>query len=288
MKKIRMLLVILLCACLLAGAAAAEEEDIDLEDLLDIEITEIEEAVVWTFPVALEDMNPEYIQLVNNHYQLDESYVPDDLVKLIKDPDSGPSKGGVRWDGSQSDGKYVGQYLREDCAQALYEMNAVMRSIDGFKVMYVKSAYRSYSKQKSILGGRANPNDGWVARPGCSDHQTGLGCDFIPYNWTKKSGRTGGMNDKMMKEKECQWMAEHCQEYGFIIRYPSDKKEITEINSEPWHLRYVGIPVATYIMENNLCLEEFTEQLQAAIQDYLARGGDTAKVEAYILTPTDE
>ena len=104
MKKIRMLLVILLCACLLAGAAAAEEEDIDLEDLLDIEITEIEEAVVWTFPVALEDMNPEYIQLVNNHYQLDESYVPDDLVKLIKDPDSGPSKGGVRWDGSQSDG----------------------------------------------------------------------------------------------------------------------------------------------------------------------------------------
>ena len=55
-----------------------------------------------------------------------------------------------------------------------------------------------------------------------------------------------------------------------------------------WHMRYVGIPVAMYIMDNNLCLEEFTEQLQEAIQDYLARGGDTAKVEAYIQTPTDE
>ena len=83
-------------------------------------------------------------------------------------------------------------------------------------------------------------------------------------------------------------MAEHCQEYGFIIRYPADKKEITEINTEPWHLRYVGIPAATYIMENGLCLEEFNDQLQEAIQDYLARGGDPAKVEAFIQVSTDE
>ena len=83
-------------------------------------------------------------------------------------------------------------------------------------------------------------------------------------------------------------MADHCQEFGFIIRYPADKQEITEINTEPWHLRYVGIPVATYIMENGLCLEEFTEQLQQAIQDYLAAGGDKAKVEKFIQTPTEE
>ena len=64
--------------------------------------------------------------------------------------------------------------------------------------------------------------------------------------------------------------------------------EITEIYTEPWHLRYVGIPVATYIMENGLCLEEFTEQLQQAIQDYLEAGGDRAKVEKFIQTPTEE
>ena len=282
-----MLVLLLLCVFMLPVPAGGEisEEEVDLDDLLNIEIDEIEEFAVWNFPVALEDMNPEYIRLVNNHYMLEPDYVPEDLVKLIRDPNSGASKGGVRWDVSQSDGKYVGQYLREECAQALYEMNAVMRSIDGFKVMYVKSSYRSFKKQRDILGGRKDPNDGWVAKPGCSDHQTGLGCDFIPYNWTKQSGRTGGMNDKMMKEKECQWMAEHCQEYGFIIRYPMDKKELTEINMEPWHLRYVGIPAATYIMENNLCLEEFTEQLQAAIQEYLAAGGNLEKVQAFIQEP---
>ena len=56
--------------------------------------------------------------------------------------------------------------------------------------------------------------------------------------------------------------------------------DITEINAEPWHLRYVGIPVAAYIMENGLCLEEFVWQLQAAIQDFLDRGGDPEIVAA--------
>ena len=83
-------------------------------------------------------------------------------------------------------------------------------------------------------------------------------------------------------------MAEHCQEYGFILRYPADKEDVTEINYEPWHMRYVGIPAATYIMENGLCLEEFVEQLQQAIRDYLAEGGDRAKVEACIQNPTEE
>ena len=47
------------------------------------------------------------------------------------------------------------------------------------------------------------------------------------------------------------------QEYGFIVRYPNDKQDITKIIYEPWHFRYVGVEAATYIMENNLCLEEF-------------------------------
>ena len=83
-------------------------------------------------------------------------------------------------------------------------------------------------------------------------------------------------------------MAEHCHEYGFIVRYPEDKQDITEINTEPWHLRYVGLPVAAYIYENGLCLEEFVFQLQDAIQDYLARGGNPEIVEPYIQTSTDE
>ena len=77
-------------------------------------------------------------------------------------------------------------------------------------------------------------------------------------------------------------MAAHCAEYGFIIRYPEDKEDITEINYEPWHLRYVGVPAATYIMENGLCLEEFHDQLQAAIDEFLAAGGNRSLVEKFI------
>ncbi len=275
------LMALLLLITAAAAPAAAEntfdEEEIDIDELL-----KIEEDLLWSFPVALEEMNPEYIVLANKHYLLDKDYVPADLVKVPKDP----AKGGIKWAGSSSDGKLTGWYLREECAQALCEMNAAMREVQGFRTMYLKSAYRSWSKQNTMYKNRLKKNNGkddvWVSMAGASDHQTGLGCDVVPSNWTDR-----GMNEKMMKEPECQWMAEHCQEYGFIIRYPADKKEFTEINTEPWHLRYVGIPAATYIMENGLCLEEFHEQLQAAISEYLAKGGDPERVEGFVQKSTD-
>ena len=85
-----------------------------------------------------------------------------------------------------------------------------------------------------------------------------------------------------------QWMAEHCAEYGFIIRYPEDKEDVTEINYEPWHLRYVGNPAATYIMENGLCLEEFHQQLQEAIDLFLQDGGRESLVRDLIQTSADD
>ena len=58
-------------------------------------------------------------------------------------------------------------------------------------------------------------------------------------------------------DAEAIWMAEHCAEYGFILRYPKGKQDVTGIIFEPWHFRYVGVEIATYIMENNLTLEEY-------------------------------
>ena len=69
-------------------------------------------------------------------------------------------------------------------------------------------------------------------------------------------------------------MEAHCQEFGFVLRYMSDKEEITGIKFEPWHFRYVGLEAAAYIMENHLSLEEFTQEWQDYIADYEARGGD--------------
>ena len=281
MKRVICFLLTLFLALPAFSLAELDEEELEFEDF-DVEAGIPVAEAVWDFPVALEDMNPEYIILANKHYLLDKKYVPDDLVKVPSKPD----KGGIAWAVKPKDGLR----LRQECADALCLLNqAIMDEApeNGYRKLYLKSAYRSYATQKTMYNNRLKKNhgkdDGWVSKPGASDHQTGLGCGVVPSNWKDKA-----MNDKMMNEPECQWMAEHCQEFGFIIRYPADKQEITEINTEPWHLRYVGIPVATYIMENGLCLEEFTEQLQQAIRDYLDAGGDRKKVEAFIQETTED
>ena len=270
-------------AAMLWGVSSVAEEELTLGDV--IEEIDVDAPsygnVAWNFPVALEDMKPEFVVLANKHYLLDSKFVCEPLVKI--------RSMSLNKDGSKKSGDmYVvskGMQLNEECAQALIALSDAARE-EGYK-LYLKSAYRSYQTQKTMYYNRLKKNngkdDGWVSKPGASDHQTGLGCDVVPRSWKDKS-----MNGKMGKEPECIWMAEHCHEYGFIIRYPADKEDVTEINYEPWHLRYVGIPAATYIMENGLCLEEFSWQLQEAIQQFLADGGDPSLVEAYMQNSTDE
>ena len=286
-RLLALLLALALLPALSAAEAYDEEADLYIEEIIedvDLDAEEAGEALpssgdaAWTFPIPLEEMDPSLIVLANKHYKLDKSFVPKDLVKVPRE-----NKGGIAWAVAPKNG----QQLRRVCSDALSEMNAAIKAEGGYKTLYLKSAYRSWSTQNTMYYNRLKRNngkdDGWVSQPGSSDHQTGLGCDVVPRSWRDKA-----MNDKMMKEPECQWMAEHCHEFGFIIRYPEDKQEITEINTEPWHLRYVGIPVAAYMKENNLCLEEFTQELQAAIADFVARGGDPALVEPFIQVPTEE
>ena len=276
------LICLLLALLLLLPAAVYAEDDLEIEETTGDEEEETSGEPEWTFPVALEDMDPQFIVLANKHYKLDKSFVPKPLVKMKQrkaDKDGGNKNGGVL---KTSGGEMK---LQETCAEALVAMSEGARK-DGYQ-LYLKSAYRSWQTQNTMYKNRLKKNkgkdDGWVSQAGASDHQTGLGCDVVPKSWKKKA-----MNSKMAREPECQWMAEHCHEYGFILRYPEDKQDITEINYEPWHMRYVGVPVATYIMENGLCLEEFTEQLQDAIEEYIAAGGDRSKVEKFIQKPTEE
>ena len=276
----------LLCLMLLLSACPAfcedSEGDLSVDEIVESVDLDTPAAGEWNFPVALEDMNPDFVRLANKHYLLDKDYYAKPLVKVkaLKLKNGENSNGGIR---KASGGT---MQLQEDCYQALVALSDAARA-DGYN-LYLKSAYRSGQTQNTMYKNRLKKNggkdDGWVSKACASDHQTGLGCDVIPKSWLKASG----MNSKMAKEPECIWMAEHCQEYGFIIRYPADKEDITEINYEPWHLRYVGIPAATYIMENGLCLEEFCEQLQAAIREYLENGGDRKKVEKFIQEPNGE
>ena len=89
-----------------------------------------------------------------------------------------------------------------------------------------------------------------VARPGTSEHQLGLAADITDQYYEYK-------NESLENTELFKWMSAHCAEYGFIVRYPKDKEDVTGIMYEPWHFRYVGKEAAAYIMEHGLCLEEF-------------------------------
>ena len=90
----------------------------------------------------------------------------------------------------------------------------------------------------------------WVARPGTSEHQTGLAVDIVDTSYQI-------LDEGQENTPVQQWLMAHCAEYGFILRYPTDKSEITGVGYEPWHYRYVGVEAAREIMANGLCLEEY-------------------------------
>ena len=128
----------------------------------------------------------------------------------------------------------------------------------------VCSAYRTQAKQTYLYNNKIARlrNAGyskkaaeteavrWVARPGTSEHQLGLALDIVSSSYQ-------GLTKKQEKTAEQKWLMEHCWEYGFILRYPNDKSEVTGIGYEPWHYRYVGQEVAMDMRDSGLCLEEY-------------------------------
>lgn len=154
-------------------------------------------------------------------------------------------------------------YFDSRALDALYEF--LQGAQDAGFTTYIMSAYRTYSAQEYILNGKAS-QIAWpdypgeddiaeartiVAYPGTSDHQTGLGVDITDKAYSR-------MDATQMDQELLSWLSEHCAEYGFILRYPSNKVSITGWD-EPWHFRYVGTEAAEYIMDNKLCLEQFLE-----------------------------
>ena len=118
--------------------------------------------------------------------------------------------------------------------------------------LYVNSAYRSYEEQKSvfdyyekIMGPEVLE---YAAKPGHSEHQTGLALDIFKPGTTTKT---------FEKTKEFKWLQQHAHKYGFILRYPKGKENITGYDYESWHYRYVGEEIATYIWKNNITFDEY-------------------------------
>jgi len=178
--------------------------------------------------------------MVNPNYKLPEDYSPKDLVY----PD-------VRF---TFDDKIDKRKMRQAAATALEEMFGAAE-VDGIYLAGV-SAYRSHETQKALFK-RYVERDGYEkaktysAEPGTSEHETGLAIDV--------SGSTGkcAAEDCFAGTVEAIWLANNAPNYGFIIRYPEGKEDITGYKYEPWHLRYVGVEIAKEIDSEGLTLEEY-------------------------------
>lgn len=183
-------------------------------------------------------MNNKYLILVNpSHPLADES-----LFNILK-----------------YDSKYApDRYLEEKSIIAFDKLKAFVKE-KGY-IIDLESGYRSKELQQNIWDETLEKyglehTQKYVAVPGYSEHQSGLAADFLLYengNWYEDLKMDGHPFLKLVKD--------NCYKFGFIIRYPKGKEAITGYNYEPWHLRYIDdIDKAKYIMDNNLCLEEYLE-----------------------------
>ena len=171
--------------------------------------------------------------LVNASHPLPLDWVPDDLVNL--------------WE--QQPRHFMlpmrREYLVRSAFEAANEMFAAAEK-DGFDDFEVCSAYRDAERQSAIY--ENSEKDGYVARPGESEHQTGLAFDIGNWLGSFLSERNTAHRD---------WIAEHCWEFGFIVRYQEGRENVTGVPAEPWHLRYVGRDAALEIRDHNWTLEEW-------------------------------
>jgi len=183
------------------------------------------------------------VVLVNKYRNLPSSYVPGDLV-IPK----------VAFSFSGDNPK---KQMRKPAAAALEKLFAGAKE-DGITLKAV-SGYRSYATQKAIfdrnakLKGEKAANT-TSARPGQSEHQTGLAMDV------SSASVDYGLEQSFGDTKEGKWLKAHAAEYGFIIRYQKGNEELTGYAYEPWHIRYVGVYIASEVAKADMTLEQYMKQ----------------------------
>ena len=171
--------------------------------------------------------------LVNKRYHLSPDYVPTNLVDMSV--------------------RYAAKGIKME-AEAYEQFKLMCDAIDleSMKI-YASSTYRSYEYQDNLYTSYLKKDgeqkaDTYAARPGHSEHQTGLTADLA----TTNSGMT-----KFGATPEYTWMLQNAHRYGWILRYPEGKQSITGYEAEPWHWRYVGIDIATQCYNSKLTYDEF-------------------------------
>ena len=181
------------------------------------------------------DISKNELMLVNKYYHLPDDYAPE-LVTIPL---------------AYSFGELGSQKCTQDTYDAYLRLWSAAKDA-GFYLM-VNSSYRTHQKQEEIYNQYKNVQgveyaDDYAARPGYSEHETGYAINVT----------MNGYTDKTFKDTDAYpWLKDNAYKYGFILRYPEGKEEITGFDAEAGHLRYVGVEAATYIHENNITFDEY-------------------------------
>lgn len=173
---------------------------------------------------------------------------PETLIVINRDNPLNRSMSIVSWSSSR--------LVNENAKFALGEMLDAASKDNIF--LSICSIYRTISEQSTLFkrevankGGSEEAASKEVARPGTSEHHTGLAVDFC---------KNGSLKD-FEGSAEANWLEKNAYKFGFILRYPVEKQDITHVINEPWHYRYVGKDYAEKIKNSGLCLEEYIKTI---------------------------
>ena len=198
-----------------------------------VSIINTEADVEWLDNEKETDTSKGNLMLVNRLYGLSKDYEPDDIIDVPVSI------------------SYSGVKISKSILENIEEL------IDAGKeagyTFVLSDGYRSYEAQKKMFESYKNSYgyeeaDKNVARPGHSEYQTGISFQIVPYN---------KVFDKPRESTEYLWLKDNAYKYGFIFRYPEDKKDITLFDSYTWRLRYVGTDAASIIENEKICFEEY-------------------------------
>lgn len=198
--------------------------------------------------------------LVNSEYPVHPESVKSDVINLSE---------GNEW--TRGYGLLNSEiYLSEDVEREFSEMIAAAEK-EGVRNFSITSGFRGFEEQSVLY---QEMGSDYALPAGFSEHNLGLSLDV------------GSTQLKMANAPEGKWIEENAWKYGFILRYPKDKTDITGIQYEPWHIRYVGLPHSAIMKEKNFALEEYLDYLKEEKQISVRINGETYTITYYPISQT--
>ena len=210
-----------------------KKENPDKQNNEIISMVNISANIDWYDTIKPTDLSKGNLILVNKYNYLPDNYEIEDLVDMSIQV------------------SFQGKQIKKEVYEAFYNMSMAARK-ENLKIV-ANSTYRDYEYQSTLYKRYKNNKgqayaDKYAARPGHSEHQTGLSIDVSTLNSSLEN---------FHETDEYKWLIENAHKYGFILRYPENKEHLTGYNYESWHYRYVGVDVATQIKNEDITFDEY-------------------------------